>query len=191
MKKRIFVILAVLTLLCVVSVTAFSEEGCAHSNTEIITGYAATCTDFGLTDGIKCVDCGSITKEQEIIPAIGHQKETIPGKAATCTDAGRTSGMRCSVCGATLKAQTIIPAKGHTWSEEVNEDGEFECLYCDEVKPDSTRLKGDINIDGKIDNTDVVLALRLKGKYDWAADMDNDNDIDNVDIVLIMRAKSM
>lgn len=36
---------------------------------EVIPGYAATATEDGLTDGVKCSVCGKILVEQEVIPA--------------------------------------------------------------------------------------------------------------------------
>ncbi len=86
-----------------------------HTHTEeTIPGKAATCTETGLTDGIKCSVCGEIIKAQEVIPAKGHTEQTVAGKAATCAEAGLTDGTKCSVCGVTLKAQETIPASGHT-----------------------------------------------------------------------------
>jgi len=43
-----------------------------HKDEEIITGVAATCTDPGLTDGKRCAVCGTVTLEQTVIPATGH-----------------------------------------------------------------------------------------------------------------------
>ena len=39
---------------------------------ETIPGKAATCTQDGLTDGVKCSVCGEILVEQEVIKATGH-----------------------------------------------------------------------------------------------------------------------
>jgi len=101
---------------------------------ETIPAVEPTCTETGLTEGIKCAVCGEILTAQEEIPALGHTdndgnficdvcdtdlcvehtKETILGKAATCTEAGLTEGTKCSVCGDILVAQEVIPALGHT-----------------------------------------------------------------------------
>ncbi len=87
----------------------------AKGHTEqTVPGKAATCTEQGLTDGIKCSVCGEAIKQQEIIPANGHTEQSVPGKPATCTETGLTDGIVCAVCGETLKAQETIPAKGHT-----------------------------------------------------------------------------
>ena len=83
-----------------------------HSE-EKIEGKAATCTETGLTEGVKCSFCGKVIKAQEKIPALGHKEEKIEGKAATCTETGLTEGTKCSVCGKIIKAQEKIPALGH------------------------------------------------------------------------------
>ncbi len=88
---------------------------CAHENTEIIPGNAATCTEAGMTDGKKCKDCGAELQAQEEIPALGHTEEVLPAVEANCGNAGLTEGKKCSVCGEILIAQEEIPAAGaHT-----------------------------------------------------------------------------
>ncbi len=42
---------------------------------ETVPGKAATCTESGLTDGVKCSECGEILVAQEKIPALGHDFE--------------------------------------------------------------------------------------------------------------------
>lgn len=44
-------------------------------NEEIIPGKAATCTETGLTEGLRCSVCEAVLKEQEVIPALGHQPD--------------------------------------------------------------------------------------------------------------------
>jgi hypothetical protein len=39
---------------------------------ETVPGKAATCTESGLTDGVKCSECGEILVAQEEISALGH-----------------------------------------------------------------------------------------------------------------------
>jgi predicted nucleic acid-binding Zn ribbon protein len=81
---------------------------------ETVTGYAATCTEEGMTDGIRCSVCEETIEAQQKIPAKGHTLVTDEGTAATCTAEGLTDGTHCSVCGETIEAQQKIPAKGHT-----------------------------------------------------------------------------
>ena len=112
-------------------------------HTEVtVNGTPATCTEDGLTDGVKCSACGEILKAQESIKALGHTEEVISGKPATCTEDGLTDGVKCSVCKEILKAQETIKAPGHT--EEVisgkpatcTEDGltdGVKCSVCKEI----------------------------------------------------------
>ena len=81
---------------------------------ETVTGKAPSCTETGLTDGVKCSVCGETITAQEEIPALGHTEETVTGKAPSCTETGLTDGVKCSVCGETITAQEEIPAQGHS-----------------------------------------------------------------------------
>ena len=78
--------------------TYYDISNCEHEEV-VDTGYAATCTTDGLTDGKHCSICGEVTEEQNVIPAFGHT----PGDAATCTEA-----QICTVCQA-----VVVEAKGH------------------------------------------------------------------------------
>ena len=51
---------------------------------EIIPGYAATCTQTGLTDGVKCSVCGTITTEQKTIPVVSHNDGNHDGLCDAC-----------------------------------------------------------------------------------------------------------
>ena len=81
---------------------------------EVIPAVGATCTETGLTAGVKCSVCGEILTAQEEVPATNHTEETIPGAGATCTETGLTAGVKCSVCGEILTAQEEVPATNHT-----------------------------------------------------------------------------
>lgn len=58
--------------------SANSLFGCKHENTEVLASKTATCTGAGLTEGLKCADCGKVLKEQERIDPLGHTKALIP-----------------------------------------------------------------------------------------------------------------
>ena len=77
-------------------------------------GYAATCTETGLTDGSHCSVCGEVLTEQTVIAKLAHTAVTDKGYAATCTATGLTDGSHCSVCGEVLTEQTVIAKLAHT-----------------------------------------------------------------------------
>ena len=96
--------------LCVVC----GEKLCTDHVEEIIKGYAATCTEPGMTDGKKCATCGEILEPQVVIDALGHKYEGVV-IAPDCVTGGCTT-YSCTVCGDTYVADEV-PALGHT--EEV------------------------------------------------------------------------
>ena len=64
---------------------------------EDVPGYAATCTEDGLTDGVVCSVCGCVIVPQEVIPALGHDFEATVTEP-TCTEKGYTT-YTCTRCG--------------------------------------------------------------------------------------------
>ncbi len=77
--------------------------------------YPATCTKTGVTEGIECLTCGKMVKEQTIVPAKGHTEEPITTyKEATCSREGRTAGAKCSVCQFVVEESKVIPKKPHS-----------------------------------------------------------------------------
>ena len=83
-------------------------EAAGHSP-ELVAGKDATCTENGLTDGEKCSVCGETLKEQETIPALGHDfGEWTTVKEPTHSAEGEEQRI-CSRCG---EAETrVIPAE--------------------------------------------------------------------------------
>ena len=92
-------------------IQVLSEEECSPVP---VPGYAATCTQSGLTDGEKCFFCGHIIIEQQEIPIKGHKRVVDQYLAPTCTKDGHTVGAHCSECGKVLVAYDVLPATGHT-----------------------------------------------------------------------------
>ena len=149
----------------------YTCESCAYSYTEtvealghteeVISGKAATCTETGLTDGVKCSVCGETLAAQEEIAALGHTEETIPGKEATCTETGLTDGVKCSVCGETLVEQEEIAALGHTSDGVTDCTKESVCTVCGETLRSASEhsyeteviTKVTCTVDGKIKYT--------------------------------------
>ena len=129
------------TYTCLVCGDSYTDDevGALGHDEEIIPGKKETCTEAGLTDGVKCSTCGKILNEQIDIPASGHidvdrdymcdvcdedlctnhEEEIILGKDATCTTTGLTEGKKCAICGEILVAQDVIAALGHSYNAAV------------------------------------------------------------------------
>ena len=78
-------------------------------------GYAATCTEKGLTDGKHCERCGHIEVAQEEIPALGHKYgEWVTTLAPTCTIDG-SERRDCDACD--HFESRVLVATGHKYGE--------------------------------------------------------------------------
>ena len=76
-------------------------------------GFAADCTNNGLTDGQHCETCGEVLIAQEVIIALGHN-EVIDAKVEPdCVNTGLTEGSHCSVCSTVFVEQSVLPAIEH------------------------------------------------------------------------------
>lgn len=76
-----------------------------------VSGKNATCTENGLTDGVKCSTCGSVLTAQKTIPATGHNWTVTSRVDATCQTVGSVSSA-CTLCGKT-KTET----ENVSWSD--------------------------------------------------------------------------
>ena len=110
--------------------TAQEEIAALGHTEETIPGKDATCTETGLTAGVKCSVCDEILTAQEEIAALGHTESELAAEEATCGKPGKTAGVECSVCHAVLTAQEEIPATGkHEYDDEGN------CTICSAACP--------------------------------------------------------
>ena len=81
-----------------------------HEHIEVIDpAVSPTCTEFGLTEGKHCSNCGEVLIARKRILALGHEEVVDNAVASTCIKTGLTEGKHCSVCGTILKAQTTTP----------------------------------------------------------------------------------
>ncbi|MBQ8174711.1 MAG: leucine-rich repeat domain-containing protein [Clostridia bacterium] len=108
---------------------------CKHTNTVILGGYPATCTQDGLTNGRQCATCHTILTVQQTIPALGHAYATAwsynatehyhPCTRTACTAKADTAAHiydgeldeSCNICGATRAVScshpSTVPVPGH------------------------------------------------------------------------------
>jgi len=109
MRKSVVFIFGIFLLLILSS----CQKKCEHQNIIIDKGYAATCTDSGLSDGSHCKDCGEILEAQVVIDALGHKEKEAFGIAPSCTEPGLTPEVYCKVCNKILMSQEVIEPLGH------------------------------------------------------------------------------
>lgn len=95
----------------------YSIPASGHSLVEV-PAVPATCTETGLSEGEKCSVCGTVTKEQTVIPAKGHdwEEDYRVDKEASCGEDGSKS-IHCKNC-AEVKDKEIISSTGeHKYGE--------------------------------------------------------------------------
>lgn len=84
-------------------------------HTEVEIELEATCTEEGLTDGVKCAVCEEVLQQPKVVAKIPHfEVPNSEAVAATCTTAGLKPGTHCARCDEVITAETVIPATGHT-----------------------------------------------------------------------------
>ena len=114
---------------------------CLHISTEAAGEETeSTCSVPGLTEGVKCSDCGEIIEEQQQKPLKDHTEVADEAKDPGCANTGLTAGSHCSVCNQAIKVQETIPANGHAW------DG-IRCTTCGAVKFEAEDSKIETDID--------------------------------------------
>ena len=110
-----------------------------YNTSMLISCYGPSNTQKDMTEGLQCLDCGTILEEQVEIPAFGHTE----GKTVeyillepTCTATGiKQVLVYCAVCEDELSNQddVVIPALGHNYVDGV-------CDNCGEADPDAVQL---------------------------------------------------
>lgn len=123
-----------------------SENG--EHTSETLEGFAATCTENGLTDGEVCSVCGEVLTEQEILPAAGHTFERDEARDIknTCTE----NGLEAYTCSCGETNDIVIFASGHNVVKLVGkaptctEDGlttGAKCSKCETVLIEQTKIE--------------------------------------------------
>ena len=101
-------------------------NACTHARTAPIPSVEATCSNFGVTKGMSCENCGEVVTAQKVVGKSGqiaeaknqtldklpaHTIEKLPAVEATPNTPGLTEGQRCSVCKVIIVQQEVIPAR--------------------------------------------------------------------------------
>lgn len=129
-------------------------EATGHQNKETITGTAPDCLNSGITEGIKCKDCGQWIQEQTTTPALGHDwvKDAEKSTPSTCTQKG-LDFYNCSRCKQTNEEE--VPVVDHAWSDwritteaTCNTSGEQQrvCATCNLVESEDIPSGGGCQI---------------------------------------------
>ena len=164
---------------------------CSHSQSETKTEneVGATCSIDGSRDTvIYCSACGDeISRETKKIDKLGHEHSTewTVDVEPTCTTAGSKS-RHCLRCDDKADV-TVIPENGHSYGEWVSvnskqhqhtcfcgysefKDHEFDaegvCTSCKKKQ----LMYGDVNGDGRIDATDVIMLRKYIANYNYETD---------------------
>ncbi|MBQ7788373.1 MAG: leucine-rich repeat protein [Clostridia bacterium] len=121
--------------------TDTGTQGCNHSATTTIEGYAPTCTKTGLTDGKKCVSCGAIIVKQETISKVSHTFSSVIKIESSCGSSESYSAKICKDCGyfeSNLQETVLHPHSFEYYTREATCTLEgikagFKCKNCNYI----------------------------------------------------------
>ena len=177
------------------NVQGYTFEEMCNAIVETCRMYGIPCVDMYHNSGITVNNRGGCYVDSvhpndvghELIAQAFHNALTNDlmqtSKHPTCIENGLTEGEYCFICGEVLVNQEVISAQGHVYENGI-------CSVCGQTKP---TLPGDLNLDGSIDTTDVVLLRRyIAGGYgvnihEAAADVNADGVLNTSDVVLLRR----
>ena len=138
---------------------------------EIIPAVAPSCTEDGLTSGLKCSVCQTVLNEPVKDPAKGHKPVIDKAVDPTCTETGLTEGSHCSVCQTVLDEQEPVDALGHTIVEtaevapKCNAFGTKVYYYCEVCDLYYATKTGEKELSDKIGNaTELTQWLSVVGQ---------------------------
>ncbi len=102
--------------------SVIENSACVHGAFTVVDGKAATCTEQGTVQHLRCNNCGKcftdMTASEEIkniaISKTGHKETVIKAVSASCTKTGLTEGKKCTVCGKVTVSQKVVPVVAHT-----------------------------------------------------------------------------
>ena len=90
------------------------DTECAHTETEVIKGTAATCSSTGLSDGKKCSSCQETLVVQTVLPKIACNYKSVVTEP-TCEEIGYTTHT-CTMCNNST-VDTYTENLGHKWGD--------------------------------------------------------------------------
>lgn len=95
---------------------------------EIVPAVPATCTESGLTEGVRCALCGKIIVEQETVEALGHDLTHVEAVEPTTETEGNIEYWYCERCGKYFsdEAAEVEITKADTVLDKLSEPGESE-----------------------------------------------------------------
>lgn len=119
---------------------------------ETVAGYAATCTEAGLTDGKYCTRCGAVTVKQEEIPAMGCSfTEYHSNNDATCIADGTKTASCDHGCGETdtVADEGSLNPDAHAFGEWITEENKKyrTCQLCGCTESHISTDSGDVEIE--------------------------------------------
>ncbi len=151
-KKALCVVLCILTavfsaagVFCA-SAEDINPDECEHK-WKIFLPKAASCTEDGATGGIYCEKCGYVKKENEVIPATGHNYIDVVFNPS-CTKEGYTSHT-CDRCGDSYNSDYTPKTPHYCESWATTEESTCvkqgyrtgECYFCRETVTETLPLK--------------------------------------------------
>lgn len=164
--------------------TTVNEDN--HKNVSAVAGKAATCTESGIKDHFVCSDCDkklladgdgyvTVSDEDLVIAALGHDYKRVEAVAATCEENGVKEHYKCDRCNKlfvkdgetyteTTADELIVAATGHDYTNGV-------CKNCnaedpDYVAPKKKGCKSDVNAIAMISLFAVIIVASVaKKKY--------------------------
>ena len=118
----------------VARVTKLFSRPCQHNALETIPGKDPTCTDFGMTEGKKCLHCGEITVAQKPIDALNHDIYVVaPRVEPTCKTEGMSAHEKCNRCSYEKVGSPLPVLTEHVPGAEATCTTPQTCIHCPEV----------------------------------------------------------
>ena len=125
-----------------------AEPAKNHANTEVLEAVPATCSTTGLTEGLKCKDCGKILIPQTETEKNENHKSVVAKELRKAVCGGQTgiNRMECALCHTNLGYEVVsnahIPVEASRVEPTCGEDGKvtYKCSRCGEALPEEDEV---------------------------------------------------